>query len=90
MARVGITTANSVVQSAMNINIANIRLEASKTLAEFQMANTDIKILRDLLDTIITRFKQDQGQVQSIGLMLSDTLQNQNAASNFVTRNMKA
>ncbi|MBU4680530.1 type III secretion system translocon subunit SctE [Cedecea davisae] len=90
MGRVGITASNSIVQSGMNMNIANIQLEASKKLADFQMANTDIKILRDLLDVIINRFKQDQVQVQSIGQMLSDTLQNQNAAGHFVTRNMKA
>lgn len=90
MARVGITASNSVVQSGMSINVANIQLEASKKLADFQMANTDIKILRDLLDVIINRFKQDQGQIQSIGQMLSDTLQNQNSAGHFITRNMKA
>ncbi|EPF14991.1 Effector protein sipB [Cedecea davisae] len=90
MARVGISTSNSFVQSGMSMNVANIQLEATKTLAEFQMANTDIKILRDLLDTIISRFKSDQGQVQSIGQMLSDTLQSQSAAGHFVTRNMKA
>lgn len=90
MARVGMDASNSIVQSGMSMNIANVQLEASKALAEFQLANTDIKLLRDLLDTIINCFTQDGNQIQSISLMLSDALQNQNAAGNFITRNMKA
>lgn len=90
MANVGINTSNGVIQSAMNINIANIQLEAQKALAGFQIAQTDVRILSDILSSYLTRFKQDQEQVQRMGVTLSDMLQNQAAAGASVIKNMKA
>lgn len=90
MANIGVNTSNGVIQSGMNINIANIQLEAQKALAAFQLAHTDIKILSDVISSYMSRFKQDQEQVQIMGVTLSDMLQNQAAAGSAVIKNMKA
>lgn len=90
MARIGLDTSNLIVQAGMNINIGNIQSDASKALAAFHLANSDMRILRDLLDSIISRFKTDQEQVQSVRVMLSETLHSQAATGQFISRNMKA
>lgn len=90
MANVGVNTSNGIIQSGMSMNIANIQLEAQKALASFQLAQTDLKILSDIITSYLSRFKQDQDQVQKMGLTLSDMLQNQAAAGASVIKNMKA
>ena len=90
MANVGVNTSNGIIQSGMSMNIANIQLEAQKALASFQLAQTDVRILSDIISSYLTRFKQDQEQVQKMGLTLSDMLQNQAATGAAVIKNMKA
>ncbi|MFP2423887.1 type III secretion system translocon subunit SctE [Pseudescherichia vulneris] len=90
MANVGVNTSNGIIQSGMSMNIANIQLEAQKALASVQLAQTDLKILSDIITSYLSRFKQDQDQVQKMGLTLSDMLQSQAAAGASVIKNMKA
>lgn len=90
MANVGVNTSNGIIQSGMQMNIANIQMEAQKALASFQLAQTDVKILSDIISSYLSRFKQEQEQVQKMGLTLSDMLQNQAAAGASVIKNMKA
>lgn len=90
MANVGLNSSNGIIQSGMNINIASIQLEAQKALADFQLAQTDLKILSDIITSYLSRFKQEQEQVQRMGLTLSDMLQNQAMAGASVIKNMKA
>ncbi len=90
MLRTGVEGSNAIVQYGMNINIANIRFEASKALAQFQLANSDVKILRDLLSTIFSRFREDQKLIQSVGQQLNHSLQNADSSSRSIVRNIKA
>lgn len=90
LANVGVNTSNGIIQSGMSMNIANIQLEAQKALASFQLAQTDFRILSDIITSYLSRFKQDQEQVQRMGLTLSDMLQSQAAAGASVIKNMKA
>lgn len=90
MLRTGVQTSMPLVQGGMNINVANIQLQASKALADFDMASVDISILRDLLSTIISRFKQDGELHNSMNLSLSETLKNMADSSRFIIKNIQA
>ncbi|WP_345829412.1 type III secretion system translocon subunit SctE [Erwinia sp. HDF1-3R] len=90
MLRAGVEGSNVIIQSGMNINIANIQLEASKALAQFQLANSDTKILRDLLSTIFSRFRQDHKLIQSVGQQLTNSLQVNASTNRFIVQNIKA
>ena len=90
MVRNGIELTNAATQLGLNINVANIQLEASKALAQFQLANSDIKILRDLVSTILSRFREEQNLIKSVGQQLTDSLQNNASTNRFIVQNIKA
>lgn len=90
MVRVGVDVSNGVTQSVMNMNIANIQLEASKALASVELANTDMQILRDTLSSVISRFTQEQELSRGMVEDLSVNLMNMHSSGQFVLRNMKA
>lgn len=90
MLKTGVQTSMPIVQGGMNINIANIRLEAAKSLAAVDMASIDMTILRDLLSSILTRFKQEQELTQVMNMSLSNAMKNSADAHRFVVRNIQA
>lgn len=90
MLKTGVQTSMPIVQGGMNINIANIRLNAAKSLAAVDMASVDMTILRDLLSTILTRFKQEQELTQAMNISLSNAMKNSADAHRFIVRNIQA
>lgn len=90
MLKTGVQTSMPIVQSGMNINIANLRLNAAKALAAVDMASVDMSILRDLLKTILARFKHEQELTQVMNISLSNAMKNSADAHRFIVRNIQA
>ncbi|CNF38068.1 type III secretion system translocon subunit SctE [Yersinia kristensenii] len=90
MTGIGVQVSTTIIQAGMNINVANLRLQATKTIAEFDMASMDVSILRELISTILEQHKQDQKLSQMISVSLSNTLKDSANANRFIIRNIHA
>ncbi|WP_440864928.1 type III secretion system translocon subunit SctE [Symbiopectobacterium purcellii] len=86
----GVQTAMPVVQSGMSINISNIRLQATKAIADFNLAAMDVSILRDLISKILTNYEEDSKASQSVNMTLSDMLSSKANTGKSVVRNIRA
>lgn len=90
MLKNGVNTAMPVVQSGMSINIANIRLQATKAIADFNLAAMDVSILRDLISKILANHEEDSKVSQSVNMTLSDMLSSKANTGKSVVRNIRA
>lgn len=86
----GVHTAMPVVQSGMSINISNIRLQATKAIADFNLAAMDVSILRDLISKILAKHEEDSKVSQSVNMTLSDMLNSKANTGKCVVRNIRA
>ncbi len=86
----GVHTAMPVVQSGMSINISNIRLQATKAIADFNLAAMDVSILRDLISKILTNHEEESKVSQSVNMTLSDMLSGKANTGKSVVRNIRA
>jgi len=81
---------SSVITASFEIAIADAKLKANKTLAEFQLAQMDYEILQKMLASIVNKFQSDQEDINLIARLLSSSLESSAEVSKFVAHSIRA
>ncbi|WP_380178194.1 type III secretion system translocon subunit SctE [Kalamiella sp. sgz302252] len=81
---------NAVVSTSLNIAIADIRLQANKSMADFYLAQTDYEILKKMLTSIINKFQNDREDINLINKMLNNSIESSARVSKFIAHNIRA